>query len=315
MALSPYRKENFDQAMRCFQHWASRADRHTFIVLLILLVSFTGCSEASKGTNANSTGSGINTNGNGNANSGAPTVSSRPGTIDFKEPERYSMAMTISAQAVSEAPTSMATQQFGFAKLGSDRRWSFVLPAPLGHIVYLEKSGLKYLVFTDRNQYVELAPDALGFQPSGVLTPSAIAEQLKPRSQYEQLGLEPANGRTAMKYRITGAGDAARKTDGVIFVDQETGLPLRYELNAVATPGTNLRVIVEARDVQLNPDRLQFDVPGGMKKITPQEAKSQIEAFAGSLRFFSDIISGKPAASSANAIQSNNNKNAGPRKR
>ena len=315
MGLPRHREEIFDQAVRSFQDRRSRHYRGIFIGSLILLALFTGCSNATKGTNANST-AGAGVIPNGNANAGSHVASTEPATLDFKEPERYSMVMTISAQAVAEAPSSMATQQFGFAKLGSDRRWSFALPAPLGHIVYLEKSGLKYLVFIDRNQYVEIAPDALGFQPSGVLTPSAIAEQVKPRSQYEQLGLEPVNGRTAMKYRITAAGDAARKSDGVIFVDQETGLPLRYELTAAATPGTNLRVIVEARDVQLNPDRLQFDVPAGMKKVAPQEAKSQIEAFAGSLRFFSDIVSGKPTPSSAaNAMESTNNKNARARKR
>ena len=315
MTLSPYCKENFDQGMRWFQHWPRSADRQTFIVSLILLVSFTGCSESSRGTNANSTGSGINTNGNGNANSGAPAASTQPGTLDFKEPERYSVAMTISAQAVSDAPTSMATQQFGFAKLGADRRWAFAFPAPMGQIVYLEKSGLKYLVFLDRNQYVEVMPDALGFQPS-LLTPGAIAEELKPRAQYEKLGLEPVNGRTAVKYRLTGAGDASKKTDGLIFMDQETGLPLRCELNTAAQPGTNLRVIVEARDVQLNPNPLQFDVPVGMKKITPQEARPQIESFASTLYFFADIMSGKHTASSAaNAIPSIHNKNANRRTR
>ena len=315
MALLRHREETFDQAIRSFQDRPSRRYRRMFIGPMILLALFTGCSNPTKGTNANYAG-GAGANPNANANAGSHGVSTQPATIDFKEPERYSMAMTISAQAVAEAPSSMATQQFGFSKLGSDRRWSFVLPAPLGHIVYLEKSGLRYLVFIDRNQYVEITPDGLGFQPAGVLTPLAIAERLKPRSQYEQLGLEPVNGRTAMKYRITGAGDAARKTDGVIFVDQETGLPLRYELNAIATEGTNLRVIVEARDVQLNPDRLQFDVPAGMRKVTPQEAKSQIEAFAGTLRFFSDFISGKPTTTSAaNAMESINNKNARARKR
>ncbi|MEK6325532.1 MAG: hypothetical protein AABN33_28150 [Acidobacteriota bacterium] len=282
---------------------------------LILLASFTGCSNAAKGTNANST-AGSGTNPNANANASGHTVSAQPAAIDFKEPERYSVAMTISAQAASEAPTSMATQQFGFAKLGADRRWAFVFPAPLGQIVYLEKSGLKYLVFLEPKQYVELAPDALAFQPGAVLTPSAIAEQLKPRAQYEQLGLDSVNGRTAVKYRLTGAGDASRKTEGVIFVDQETGLPVRCELNAVAPPGTNLRVVVETRDIQLNPDRLQFDVPVGMKKVTPQEAKPQIEGFASALRFFADAIAGRhTAASASSAIQSINNKNASRRAR
>lgn len=310
MGLPRHREENFDKA-RSFRDRRFRRYRLMFTGSLLLMAAFTGCSNATKGTNANSTADG-GVNPNGNANAGSPAVSTQPAAVDFKEPERYSVGMTISAQAVAEAPTSMATQQFGFAKLGSDRRWSFALPAPLGHIVYLEKSGLKYLVLIDRNQYVELAPGAPGFEPAGVLTPSAIAEQLKPHSRYEQLGLEPVNGRTTMKYRITGAGDAR---NGMIFVDQETGFPLRYELTGVPTPGTNLRVIVEARDVHFNPDRLQFDVPAGMKKITPQEAKSQIESVAASLRFFSDIISGKLNTSSpANSIQPNN-KNTSPRKR
>lgn len=314
MGLSQLQEQNSDQTARYSHDRRSRGPRRMFIGYVILMASFTGCSNATKGTNTNSTGAGVNSNGN--ANAGSHAVSGKPSTIDFREPERYGMAMTISAQAVADAPTSMATQQFEFAKLGSDRRWSFTLPAPLGHIVYMEKSGLQYLVFIDRNQYVELAPDTLGFQPSGFLTPYTIAERVKPSSQYEQLGLEPVNGRTAMKYRITGAADAVRKTDGVIFIDDETGLPLRYELTTLATPGTNLRLIFEARDVQISPDRVQFDVPAGMKKITPQEAKSQIEAFAGPLRSFSDILSGRPAHSSAASTgESINNKNAGARKR
>lgn len=305
MGLSQLHEQDSDQTVRYSQERQSRAPRRMFIGHLILVVSFTGCSRATNGTNANLGGSVANSNGN--ANAGSRAVSTQP--IEFKEPERYSMAMTISAQPVSDAPTSMATQQFGFAKLGSDRRWSFTLGAPLGHIDYLEKSGLKYLLFIDRGQYVEIESNELGFQPSGVLIPGTAAELLNPRTQYEQLGLEPVNGRTATKYRLTGAADAARKTEGVIFVDQETGLPLRYELTTVAASGTNLRVIFEARDVQLNPDRSQFEVPAGMRRITTQEAKSQIESFAGPLRSFSDTISGKPTSSAAAAV-SIDNKNA-----
>lgn len=314
MTLSPCFKKKFGESTRCLQPRGSRSDGAVFLVLLISL-SLGGCSHTTKEANANSTGSGVNPNGNANANDGGHTVSSQPVSIDFKEPERYSVAMTISTQAASEAPASMATQQFGFARIGADRRWAFLLPAPLGHIVYLEKSGLKYLVFLDRNQYVEIAADVLGYQPASVLTPGAIAEQLKPRAQYEQLGLEPVNGRTAMKYRMTGAGEAAGKTSGVIFVDQEIGLPLRCELNSMAQPGTSFRVIAEARDVQLNPDRSQFDVPAGMRKVAPQEVKQQIEAFAGALRYCADLIAGKHTAPAGNAVQSANNKNANRRTR
>ena len=310
MGLLQLHERGADQTAQYAQERGSRARRSMCIGYLILVVPFTGCSGATNGTNANRGGSAVNSNVN--ANAGSRAVSAQP--LEFREPERYSMAMTISAQAVSDAPTSMATQQFGFAKLGSDRRWSFTLGAPLGHIDYLEKSGLMYLIFIDRSQYVEIEPADLGFQPSGVLTPGTTAQLLNTRTQYEQLGLEPVNGRTATKYRLTGAADAARKTEGVIFVDQETGLPLRYELTTVAASGTNLRVIFEARDVQPNPDRSQFEVPAGMKRITSQEAKSQIEAFAGPLRSFSDTISGKSPSPSAAAV-SIDNKNAGARKK
>lgn len=309
MPLSVCRYVKLDQAVP-YQHWPSRAFRVTFIASLILLASFAlGCGEASKGTDS-SAGSSAKAGGNANANAGPRAASSQSATIDIKEPERYSVAMTISIQeTVSEAPAPMLTQQLSFAKVGADRRWAFVFPAPLGQIVYLEKSGLKYLVLFERKHYVELMSNAFGFEPGKVLTPNSIAERLRPH-QSEKLGLEPVNGRTAAKYRLAAPSDAPTNIDGVIFVDQETGLPLRSELNRAAPPGTKSRVIVEARDVQLNPDRVQFDVPAGMKKVTQQEARQQIEGFASALRSFADIISGTQSAPAAKANQSAANKNA-----
>ena len=288
-----------------------RAFRRALIGIPITLACLAfGCSETSKGTNANSSGSTSQSGGNDNANSGSRTASSQSATIDIKVPERYGVAMTISTQGTtSEAPAPMLTQQLSLAKVGADRRWTFVFPAPLGQIVYLEKSGLKYLVLVERKQYVELTPDALGFRLGSVLTPNSIAERLGSR-QYEKLGLEPVNGRTAIKYRVSRAVDSSTQTDGVIFVDQETGLPLRSDLNTAATAGTKSRVIVEVRDVQLNPNPAQFDVPAGMKKVTQQEARQQVEGFASALRPFADIISGTPSAPVARANQSAANKNA-----
>jgi len=309
MPLSGCRYAKLDQAMR-YQHRPSRAFRRTFIASLIMLASFAlGCGEASKGTDS-SAGSSPKPGGNANANAGPRAASSQSATIDIKEPERYSVAMTISIQeTASEAPAPILTQQLSFAKVGADRRWAFVFPAPLGQIVYLEKSGLKYLVLFERKHYVELMSNAFGFEPGKVLTPNSIAERLR-LHQSEKLGLEPVNGRTAIKYRLTPAAGASAQTDGVIFVDQETGLPLRSELNTAAPSGTKSRVIVEARDVQLNPDRAQFDVPAGMKKVTQQEARQQIEGFASALRSFADIISGTPSAPVARTNQSAANKNA-----
>lgn len=275
---------------------AFRCPLFTSVILLASLAF--GCGGASRGTNANSPSS--NQTANANLGAGSATANGKSSAIDIQEPERYGVAMTISIQETSsDAPTPMLTQQFDLAKLGADRRWAFVFPAPLGQVVYLEKSGLRYLVLFERKLYTEFPPTALGFELSKVFTPSSIARRLNSH-QYEKLGLEPVNGRTAIKYRLTGGSDASTH---MIFVDQETGLPLRSELSTVAASGAKLRVIVEARDVQLNPDVAQFDVPMGMKKAAARDAAQQIEAFASALRPLADNISGSHSAPMANSTQ------------
>ena len=212
----------------------------------------------------------------------------------------------------------MATQQFGFSKLGADRRWAFTFPAPLGRVGYLEKSGLKYLVLLDRKQYVELAPDSLGFLMSRDLTTAGIAERLKARAQFEQLGNEPVNGRTARKYRVTSTqNNSSAAVNGVIFIDEETSLPLDCELSTTGQGGKKSRVIVEARELALNPDRSEFDVPAGMRKVSPQEAKQQIDAFANAIGYFAETLQPKQATMKppANANSSATIKTSRPRKR
>jgi hypothetical protein len=249
------------------------------------------CGDSSKGTAANSNSKAPETAGNLNANS-ASRSANQSETMNIQEPDRYSVTMTISAQATtSDAPAPMATQQLTLARFDSDRRWGFVLPQPVGQVVYLEKSGLKYLVLLDRKQYLEVTPDAFGFQIGRTLTPNGVVDRLKAKP-HEKLGLEPVNGRTAVKYRSAEPRESSTTSD-VIFVDQETGLPLRSELNSTGPEGTKSRMIVEVRDVQLNPDRSQFDVPAGMKKVSEQEARQQVDGFATALRSLVDIINGK----------------------
>jgi hypothetical protein len=266
-----------------------------------------GCGESARETNTNSAGN-SNQRAAGPGTSSAAPSTSQFLSVDIKEPDRYSLGLTISIQETgSDVPAPMLTQQFELARLDADRRWSFVLPAPLGQVVYLEKSGLRYLVLFDRKQYTELTPNSFGFEPGKVFMPNAIAERLR-QHQYEKLGLEPVNGRTATKYRLTSANDGQTH---MIFVDQETDLALRSELNTASRSGAKTRVIVEARVNQLNPDRAQFDVPAGMKKVTQQVARQQIEDFANALRTFADLISGSQTSPVAGAVQSAN-KNSAP---
>ena len=158
-----------------------------------------------------------------NKNGGAAPDSRESGTdssVDIKDPDRFSLSMTISAQEINNEPSSMPTLQFGFTRFDSDRRWTFHLPAPLGQVVYLEKSGLMYLILSDRKQYVELNPNDLGFQMGRAMTPSAIANQLKARARVE---LSASNGQRPEREKIpiqkraadSGRRDLCRHRDGI----------------------------------------------------------------------------------------------------
>jgi len=241
----------------------------------------------------------------GNANSSSPSANKSVGatpdsrdsgndsSVDIKDPDRFSLSMTISAQEINNEPSSMPTLQFGFTKFDSDRRWTFSLPAPLGQVVYLEKSGLMYLILSDRKQYVELNPNDPGLQMGRAMTPSAIANQLKARARAEALGVEVVNGRSARKFRFK---SESQIQDGAIYVDIETGLPVRAEVNTSPASGKPLRIIVEGREIQLNPDRAIFDVPAAMKKVSTQEAKQALDMFAGILKSFSNVLSGSASS-------------------
>ena len=208
-----------------------------------------------------------------NTNTSTTPAAAADWAASVKEPDRYSVTMTISGQGqANQRQATLPPQQIQFARNLGDRRWTLNLPAPVGQIIYLEKSGLKYLILPARNQYVELKPEELGFQLGSVLTPSAMVERLKPRAQYEQVGTETINGRPAIKYRFVGAADTKTQagtvqSDSFVYMDQETGLPLRADLNFSSTSGAVATGTIMTENIQMNPDPTLFEVPTGMRKV------------------------------------------------
>jgi hypothetical protein len=200
------------------------------------------------------------------------------------------MTTTLTVQPTGTSPqANIPPLQFAFAKLGSDRRVSFKLPDPVGEVIYLEKAPLKYLIFPARNQYVELDPVELGFQLGEVMSPSSVIARLKERTQYEQVGTEPINGRTAVKYRFKGAADTHTKVgtaqaDSIVYVDQETGLPLRSEIETTSSSGAGARIVTVADGLNFTPEASLFEVPTSMKKVTSAELKQQVQSFVATVR-------------------------------
>ena len=233
---------------------------------------------------------GTNTATVSNSNAATPAPPPPPAPLEAREPERYSVATTITVQPTGKAPqTNIPPMQFTFARITDQRRVSFKLPDPVGEVIYLEKPPMKYLIFPARNQYVELDPNELGFQLGELMSPASAIQRLKEKSRYEMLGTEAINGRTAIKYRFSGAVDThtqagTAEANSIVYVDQETGLPLRSEIDTSSTSGAGARIVTSTDNLQLTADAAMFEVPTTMKKVTSTELKQQVQSFVGAMR-------------------------------
>jgi hypothetical protein len=124
------------------------------------------------------------------------------------------------------------------------------------------------------------------------MTPGQLVAQIDRLKGIEFVGEEQQAGRTALKYRYartaqtqTSAGEV--KTESFIYVDKDTGLPLRAELfseasgNVQGVKGANL--VAEMRNITTNVDPSLFEIPTGFNKVPEAQVRAQVDAVANTL--------------------------------
>jgi hypothetical protein len=177
------------------------------------------------------------------------------------------------------------------AKDGSNRRLAFKLPDG-SDLIYIENNGVHYAVAPARKQYAELTPEATGFQLHRLMTPGQLVGYLDRLQGIQLVGEENLNGRTAIKYRYarsdqtqTSAGEV--KTESFVFIDKDTGLPLRAELFGEASGNVQgakgATVVAEMRDISTDVDPSLFEVPEGMNKVSEQQVRQQVNAISNTI--------------------------------
>ena len=267
-------------------------NRPVFILLFVIsVVAFaaSACTRGAENTNINT-----NTTANVNANPTGANVNAAtaPSTIAAREPETYRATIVFTAQTEGGDKTiGIPTLSAEVAKNGNDRRLSFKLPDG-SDLIYLEKGGVQYGIAPARKQYAELTPEATGFQLHRLMTPGQIVAHLDRLQGIEPAGEEQVNGRTALKYRYartaqtrTSAGEV--KTESFVYVDKDTGLPLRAELfseasgNVQGVKGAN--VVAEMRDITTNVDPSLFEIPTGFNKVPEAQVRAQVDAVANTM--------------------------------
>lgn len=263
------------------------------LILSVISAIAVAAGACTRGANVNTN---INTNANLNVNANATganvNAATAPSTIAAREPDAYRATITFTAQTEGGDKTlGIPTLSAEVARNGADRRLSFKLPDG-SDLIYLEHNGVQYGIAPARKQYAELTPAATGFQLHRLMTPGQLVAYLDKLQGIESVGEEQLNGRTALKYRYaraaqtqTSAGEV--KTESFVYVDKDTGLPLRAELFSEASGNVQgvkgAKVVAEMRDITTNVDPTLFEIPPGLNKVPEAQVRAQVDAVANTL--------------------------------
>jgi len=261
------------------------------VLVLVLAISITvftmsGCArgpEANANINANiNTNTSVTTNLNTNVNATAP-----PSALAAREPDTYRGTLVFTAETEGgEKTVGIPTLSADVARSGEDRRVMFKLPDG-SDLIYLDHAGSHYAILPARKQYAELTPAATGFQLHKLMTPGQLVGYLDRLQGIQAVGEESVNGRTALKYRYartsqtqTSAGEV--HTESFIYVDKNTGLPLRAELFGEASGNVQgvkgAKIVAEMRDITTSVEPTFFEVPTGYSKVSEQQVRAQVDA-------------------------------------
>ena len=257
------------------------------LVVAVSIIAFTmnGCARSSE-TNAN-INTNINTNTSVNANTNTNINAAPPSALAAREPDSYRGTLVFTAETEGgEKTVGIPPLSAEVARSGEDRRVSFKLPDG-SDLVYVDHAGNHYAILPARKQYAELTPAATGFQLHKLMTPGQLVAYLDRLQGIQPVGEESVNGRTAQKYRYartentkTSAGEV--HTESFIYVDKDTGLPLRAELFSEASGNVQgvkgAKIVAEMRDITTTVDPSLFEVPTGYSKVSEQQVRAQVDA-------------------------------------
>ncbi len=269
--------------------------------------SATETSNTTANTNGNST---VNINGS-NTNLTTSTVQTNTGqTIQATEPEKYSATM-VATLSTSGQQQATGKAEIKVARNGADRRYSVNVPV-LGELVFLDKADKRYVIMHGRKQYAELTQEMTGVNVDQLrsMTPGQLVAFVTKQQGVTQVGEETFNGRQAVKYRATGGTQtqtAAGQVKGetFIYVDKETGLPLRVEGfgqstgNVQGVTGGNL--IIETRELKTDVNPSDFDIPQGYHQLSPEEVRQQVAQLGQLLQGVMAFINAQSAATAPSA--------------
>ena len=260
----------------------------------------------SANANAPNTNAAVSVNSSNSANMTTSTITTSTGqTIEAREPDKYSATM------VATLSTTGQQQAKGQAEVrvernGSDRRYAVTLPL-YGELVFLDKADKRYVIMPARKQYAELTQELTGVNMDQVraMTPGQLVAYVERQQGVERVGEETLNNRQAVKYKVAGRAQTQTSAGQVqgesfIYVDKETGLPLRIEGFGQSTGSvqgvTGGNVVVETRDLKTDVNPSDFEIPQDYTKLTPEQVRQQVQQIVQAVQALMSFINAQQNA-------------------
>lgn len=264
--------------------------------IYLLLISFAaltafGCQQPTVDTNANvNTVINENTNSmNTNmSNSNMPNTNSDDSSsiIESKEPEKYAAKVTMSFEAVGEGKqTALPAITANVARNGENRKIEFNAPNNQ-NFAYIDTADKNVLVMASRKQFANINRDSVGFDMRRFMMPEKMVENVKQLKGVTKVGEEKLNGRDALKYKYDSLTDTKTKagsveTESYIYVDKETGLPLRTETvleskNKQVQGFSGMKIVTEMSDIKTDVGEDVFTVPADFKEVEEAQILGQV---------------------------------------
>jgi outer membrane lipoprotein-sorting protein len=223
----------------------------SLLLLLVLVLTVTSC-RSQRDSSASSPG---------------PTdqFSSTP-PFQTREPERYQAKRTTTIIA----PNGSATVRTNLiARDGEMRR------DEEQRVVYLDLPNGKYVLVPDEKIYGEMSEAATAEQ-SVESSPDRVLHTEPIRTSYQKLDDETINGRNVTRYRVVVNGSASgdvTNTETFVWVDPGLGIPIKSE----STSSDGTKSTMELTDISTAPDRNQFKIPEGYRKIDAKELRRRLK--------------------------------------
>ncbi|HEX3560055.1 MAG TPA: hypothetical protein VHU19_12680 [Pyrinomonadaceae bacterium] len=253
--------------------------------------------------NANST---VNINSANSANMTTSTITTGNGqTIEAREPDKYSATMVATLAATGQQQAK-GQAEVKVERNGADRRYSITLPV-YGELIFLDKADKRYVVMPARKQYAELTEEMTGVNTDQLrsMTPAQLVAYATRQQGVERVGEETLNNRQAVKYKLAGRAQTQTTAGQVqgesyIYVDKETGLPLRIEGfgqssgNVQGVSGG--QIVVETRDLKTDVNASDFDIPQDYAKLTPEQVRQQVQQIMQGVQLLMNFINAQQNA-------------------